>query len=141
MSQQTLRNLRQSIIDALKTDAALEVHGVPFANIEAGSSNSDGSFPTPYLLVYAHPINAYPAESQGKMRIAEINIFCLVEPEIDAAESEMAAVELGEKVEKILSEHDGFQWITEELPTPDGIYANYAAAYVVFTHSYISSAL
>ncbi len=139
--QKTLRQLREAVINALRTENALNLHCVPFDYIQAGSANGIDAFPTPYLLVYAHHQESDEAENSGGMRIAEINIFCMVKPEATDAEAEMKAVELGEKVEKILTSAPGFQWIKEGTPTVDGTYSDYSAAYVIFTHTYISSAL
>lgn len=136
----TLRQLRTNIINALSTAPALTAHGVPADNIMKGKSDDNTSFPLPCLLVYVKSKKGNSAENSDFLRIAEVNIFCLVEPEIDVAESEMNSIELGEKVEKILKESAGFEWLDTGAPETDGSYPDYACSFMIFTHPFISSA-
>lgn len=134
----TLREWRDDVVAALKTEGAVAVTGVPAANVEAGRIDGNTEFVLPAIAVYIFTGDGRYGEKE-KIRMAGVEVFCLVAPETDAAAAEINALEMTERVEKILKEE--FHWIKAGMPEIDGSYSDYSVASITLFTPYKSSAL
>lgn len=130
----TLRQNLDAILDALKSSPTLSGVSVEFGKY--------GTMPTiiPSVLIYFEPDEGTTSQRGAVERTAKLNFFACVGGELNDVLSAIGAIELCEKVEKVLNAlNTVVLQQTNQPPRFDDYYSDFAAAYVEFNLSYDST--